>query len=172
MAFLRLLTKNEWSELLKIYLFFSWRQRVWKRRVLCAGRVHSLRRLHQVGVLHHWDGPAPTGDTQGGQANGHSGRGRPSLTATQVRLLHEGHRQDVPLSFTRENHSVPGAFQQIHSQNFPVYDNYQTPLVKVWSRKHKNRLVKTIPTTHVSFKWSKGKPTWNSQICCGPLASS
>ena len=86
-------------------------------------------------MLHHWDGPAPTGDTQGGQANGHSGRGRPSLTASQVRLLHEGHRQDVPLSFTRENHSVPGAFQQIHSQNFPVfYDNYQTPLVKVWPR--------------------------------------
>ena len=52
-------------------------------------------------------GLAPTHHPQSGQADGHLGRGRSSVPIAQVCLLHEGHRSNVPLSFTRANHSVP-----------------------------------------------------------------
>ena len=86
----------------------SRRQRVGERRVHRAGRLHPLRRLGEARVLHHGDGAAATDHPQGGQADGHPGRRRPRLAAAQMRLLHEGHGQDVPLSFTGEDHSVPG----------------------------------------------------------------
>ena len=40
-----------------------------------------------------------------------------------MRLLHEGYRQDVPLSVARENHSVPGNYF-MNPDHSEVLDNY------------------------------------------------
>ena len=49
-----------------------------------------------------------TGDTEGGQADGDIERRRTGFTATQVRVLSQRHRTNVPLSLTGQDHSVPG----------------------------------------------------------------
>ena len=46
--------------------------------------------------------------SKGWQTNGDSRCRRSGLSAAQVRVLHEGHRQDVPLPVAGEDHSVPG----------------------------------------------------------------
>jgi hypothetical protein len=43
---------------------------------------------------------------ESGQADGYSWCRWPSLTATQMFLLYEGLRKNVPLSFTGENYSI------------------------------------------------------------------
>lgn len=93
---------NVWS------IFFSGWQRVWIRGVHRARWLHPLRGFCQTGVFHHGNGVAAISHPQGGQANGDPWCGRPSLTIAQVRFLHEGYRQNVPLSFTGENNPIPG----------------------------------------------------------------
>ena len=99
----------------------SRRQRVGERRVHCAGRLHPLRRLGEARVLDHGNGTAATDHSQGGQADGHLGRRRPRLAAAQMRLLHEGHGPDVPLSFTGEDHSVPGGIMIGCAKRVPTF---------------------------------------------------
>lgn len=59
--------------------------------------------------LHH------PGDPEGGQADGSIGHGRTSFSAPQMCFLSQGHRKNVSLSSSGEDHPIPGWFSLVIS---------------------------------------------------------